>query len=280
MPRETVKSLQQSVVMFGIASLLIVADAQAGLRIGVFAAPRGGGYALVGGTAGDYGAQAAAYINAHLPGVQLVGGQTLNDSFLNSVDILLLNASTSLNSNLSLTLEEQAALLGFVKSGKGAVLLADGFFPGGETLSTPFGATVGYFTTGQSAVVQPNHPVANGPYGTISVFTTDPVGFSTSFIDPGPYATVIANGGANALGLPVILAVPENALAPGSGRVVLFSDAGTILVSIQNNDGLLLNSIAYVVPEASSIGLLSLAGATAACVAIRGRRRLAPCNGQ
>jgi hypothetical protein len=61
-------------------------------------------------------------------------------------------------------------------------------------------------------------------------------------------------------GNPTVIAIAENVLGPGSGRVVLFSDAGIAAQSSQQNDGLLTNAVAYVaVPETSTFSLLGAA---------------------
>jgi hypothetical protein len=105
-------------------------------------------------------------------------------------------------------------------------------------------------------IVDPLHPVAIGPFGTITNFTIDPIGSAHAFVSIGPYATVI---GRSLNGAPSILGIAENAISPGSGRVVLFSDATEFGWSWLQRDGMNLNTIQYVaVPESSTLMLCSI----------------------
>lgn len=226
--------------------------ARASLIIGTIGSPRGGVFALVGG-AYEYGGVVADYIVNNIPSVTFVGTQTLDAAFLSSIDVLIIDSAAG-TGHVHLLPDEQTAVFAFVQSGKGAIIVADSDDPiSASTFSSPFGIMVGSSADSHSLIVDSASPIANGPYGMPSLILTDPIGLPTSLADLGPYATAVARSGADGLGKPIIAAIAENVISPGSGRVVFFSDAGTAAGSARANDGVLLNAIAYVaVPEIST----------------------------
>lgn len=242
-------------VVFAITALC-VQSARASLIIGTIAFPRGGEYALVGGATGS---GIAGWVTAAIPEATFVGTQTLDPSFLSTVDILIIDAATDYGLYTTLSPAEQDAVLNFVKSGKGAIIVADTLgYIGGASFANPFGVSAGGSTSNSTYIVNTTLPIGSGPYGTASTpFTVDFVGIPSGFASLGPYAQAIA---VSSSGDTTIAAIRENVLAPGSGRVVLFSDAGTVLETFIRGNGVFLNSIAYVsVPESSSLILAAVA---------------------
>lgn len=225
-----------------------------GVIIGALASPRQGELALVGG--GALGTSVANYITTRYPDATIVGTQELTPAFVATVDILILNSASGLGIGTLLSSDEQTAVLNFVKSGGGAIIAADGNPDwAGDSFGAPFGVTTGQATTSTGRFVELDHPVARGPFGTITQFTIDPLGDPDAFVSTGAYATVIARAGIDGTGPPIIASIPENRIGPGSGRVVFYSDAVIPGWSALTDDGLLLNSIEYVmgVPEPSSM---------------------------
>lgn len=252
--------MHRLVALSALAATFLANTSHADLTIGTFGFPRGGEYAMVG--ASSLGEIARVYIEANIPGTSFVGTQTLSTAFLDTVDMLILNSATDYTGSTALTAAEQTNLLNFIKSGKGAIVIADGYhYFDADTFGAPFGVTTNNFAGEITTVVAPSHPVANGPYGTILSQLTDPIGNADGFFSIGPYATPVATSSGNV----VIAAIAEDAISPGSGRVVLFSDAGIAVGSILPDNGLVLNAIDYVaVPELFS-ATMAFAGA---CLAI------------
>jgi len=72
------------------------------------------------------------------------------------------------------------------------------------------------------------------------------------FTNIGPYATTLAT--MNSTGLPIFTVIEAGVLGPGSGRVLLFSDATPFADPIGDgffaqSETMFLNSIQYLVPE-------------------------------
>jgi hypothetical protein len=261
--------MRRFVTFSALVASFLANPVQADLTIGTFGFPRGGEYAMVG--AASLGEIARVYIETNIPGTTFVGTQTLTPAFLDTVDMLILNSATSYTGSTALTAAEQTNLLNFIKSGKGAVVIPDGYASfNGDTFGAPFGVTTGNFASDITTVVAPSHPVVNGPYGTIASQLTDPIGNTDAFFSIGPYATSVAVSSGNV----VIAAIAENVISPGSGRVVLFSDAGIAVGSFLADNGLVLNAVDYVsvpVPEIGS-SVFTVIGIGAVAILARLRR--------
>jgi hypothetical protein len=221
---------------FAVAIVLSLASsAQAGPVIGVLSASRQGGMNLIDNAGATQLRQA---ILSAYPSVVFQVVDPLTPAGLAGCDTVLVAVANSGNSAINpLSGTEQAALRAFVDSGGGAVLFTDNdSFSGGA--STPANnSVVGAFgvTTGgtgspwqQFASVPPilppnlpDSPVIYGPFGQITSYT---VGWSGWF--PGaalvPGAVVLATLDQNLQ--PALVEFPPHALAPLSGRAVLFSD--------------------------------------------------------
>jgi len=267
-------------IVMAFLSCLLSSDrpASADLLIGTLAYPRGGVYALIDEPSPNLGTEVATYVKQRMPHVRFVGTQELTPEFLSAVDILLINSASSFTTGITLTLAEQSALKSFVEGGKGAVIAADGYrADAGTSFSSPFGGSVSQSANSTSRFLSISHPVLDGPYGQPegTTFVTDPVGVPTAFLEVGQYATVLARSNADGTGPPVIVAIPEDALMPGSGRVVLLSDAGSALNSSRTDNGMLLNAISYVsVPEPSGAVQATVLLTLALVVGKVGRMRL------
>lgn len=258
------------------------------LRIGVYNEERGEIFVLDGTEFGD---TVEAYMTTYIPEAIFIGTPTLTPEFLATVDMLLLNTARSFGDAVSpLTVDESDALLDFIKSGKGAIIVADGSFSSGseaQSFVDPFGAHLtssDFGSPSPSSFINPlSHPISNGPFGLITNYLTDRDFFQGAFPaatgvfeDLGPYA--IPLGQVDASGETSIAYIPENGLMPGSGRVAFFTDADTALGSLENDDGLFLNAIAYAavpVPEPHSLALAGIGFLAFATVAARSRGKVA-----
>jgi hypothetical protein len=219
--------------------------------------------------------QIRAALTANVPGHVLVAASTLTPAFLSGVDLLIITNASGISSSTVLLPAEQTALLDFVKSGKSAFILADGFAFSALSFVTPFGM----FGEGRTTTIDVgpvtdlNHPIANGPFGQATTFTTYYAGW---FTDLGP-AAPIAVLGAN--GLASYAAIDRDAISPGSGRVVLTTDASAFADANDGgfflaNEALFNNSVDWLlaVPEPST-WILAFCGAISLGLLGRMRRQ-------
>lgn len=220
------------------------------LVVGGFTSERAGSYSFV---EGAYYSQARASVLNRNPNVTFEGFATLEGSGLGEVDILVIGSATERQgATQPLSVDEQAAVLEFVRNGGSAIVFADNatFDPGApaanEALLAPFGVriggTVAGFTT--ATVTGPSsHPVTDGPFGSVTAFAQV---FPGGLTDLGPHAVSLAT---NQIG--VALAVVEaDVLGPGAGRVVIYSDHdafadAAVPGAFPQNEQLFLNSFDY-----------------------------------
>ncbi|MFO0831661.1 MAG: hypothetical protein U0637_07435 [Phycisphaerales bacterium] len=152
-----------------------------------------------------------------------------------------------------LSTQEKQILLAFISAGGGALLFVDNdTFAGAgsdavnESMLDPFGLDA--LGTGapwerSAHVANPGaSPVTSGPFGTVTSFS---VGWTGWFSALGPYASSLATLVDN--NQPCLAVIPCNAIAPGSGPVVLFSDSTMISNGFLTAANLMLvrNAMAY-----------------------------------
>jgi hypothetical protein len=152
----------------------------------------------------------------------------------------------------ALSLDEQDALGEYVRSG-GGVLLATGscqndFLIASNAMLAPFGLRVTCVESRGQIVVRFDHPVTDGPFGRAG---RSFVAYSW-FDELGDHATSLADIG----GQPLVAVIERDALGPGSGRVVLWSD------SIGLSDGNM--ATVGLFPQSETLFLNSLAWFTEA----------------
>ncbi|MCP4362377.1 MAG: hypothetical protein GY796_30600 [Chloroflexi bacterium] len=194
-------------------------------------------------------AEARQAVATTYPAATFTSVPILTQSALTNTDILILSSvADGFNPISPLTAAEQTALADFVTNGGCAILMPDNsdFVPANESLIDPFGMDTTGLIWGwiNSAVTNPAaSAITDGPFGTISTFTQ---GWPGSITNVGPYGTSLAvNGSGDSL-----VVIERNAIASGSGRVVVYSDVTTFIDTADggdfiNNQALFLNSIAY-----------------------------------
>lgn len=223
-------------------------------------------------------------LQANFPGTTFSGTGTLTPAYLATIDVLVLGAQTADSPNpgfvAPLTAAEQQALFGFVQGGGGVFLSLERDPQGGaggaaarETFIDAFGMDItGDLLSPTANIVAPNHPIFDGPFGTVAGPLS--LGASAYFDDLGPYAHTLATD--SVLGLPVLAAIEHCALGPMSGPVIILADANLldprpyVPVLVTNATSYLLTDV--VCPEPST-WLLALLGA--AGVLLSGSRRRA-----
>lgn len=261
------------ILQLSLFCLIEVPSLAHGLVTGGFDYSRGGGGSLRDG-AGT--ADLRADLKSSFPDVTFAASNTLTDSYLNSVDVLYLQAAagdimpiTPLNST------EQTSLLKFVKSGGGVLILGDAspwFDVASNSMLSPFGVHLTGWIDGPSinvTVTNMASPVTNGPFGAVTSYRTWYPGWFDSL---GTKATSLARIDSN--GQSTLAQIDRGALSPGSGTVVLSSDTSLIFYGPDSpNMRITKNAIAFVapssVPEPSTV--LLLGSILASLVAIRKR---------
>jgi hypothetical protein len=179
---------------------------------------------------------ARAGVLNNFPATSFTGFPTLTKSNLLPVDVLVIGVATTTTSDVPpLSTNEQTALYEFVKNGGTVVLFTDNDTFDAQATNvnasflSPFGlATRGTVTGGVSAFVPipAQHPITAGPFGNISSFSEF---FPGSITNLGPYATSLATNSGGC----VLAVIEAGAIAPQSGRVVIFSD----ISGFWNTDG-------------------------------------------
>lgn len=214
-------------------------------------------------------------VSAEWSDATFVGADLLSPSFLNTVDVLLIGAP-KVGGVTYLSNQEQQFLIDYIMGGGGAIIFADNDDHAGvpasddaaETFLDPFGVDATGHLDGPQLAQSPSnlelrHPIMDGPFGTVGFITTYHGGWFNQF---GPAVQEVAEYDSN--GQAAVLAIAPGTLAPGSGGVVFLSDADILVDSAvggyigeQDNSKLILNSMAYVIPEPSvaSLGVLGIA---------------------
>ena len=266
-------------VLFLLITLLIsplgtALPAARGAILGTFNNTRAGGFNLLTSIATT---EIRDSLAANFPAMTLTGTDKLTPAYLAGIDAILLHPIASFGTNITpLSAAEQLALFDFVKQGGAALLVADSYGPAAaQNLVDAFGLTVDGLTPGPdpgTISAPPFSAIINGPFGTVTSFLTDE---GYWFTDLGPYAKSIATYTGN--GLPSIVVIERGAITPTSGPVVVFGDVNafgdaTFGYQFQFNEKLMLNALAYAVPEPSTL-FAGLLGFGLVCVAALRRRR-------
>lgn len=247
-----------------LAAILLVArlsQAQAGLVIGSFDYARGGDTSIA---EAAWTSNCRASIQEAFPGVTFSTTTTLTPAYLDTIDVLMITSVRNGSAGITpLTSAEQTALRSFVASGGGALLFTDGdyFETANESVVDAFGVNVSNtYGDGQTvSIVDPDHPVANGPFGQVS---------TAFFYYPGyfwPSSETEMLGHFTVYQMPGLLVTDPGTLSPESGGVVFFSDISPLenpWYNSYDNKALVRNAIAFaasatLVPEPSTLALLN-----------------------
>jgi hypothetical protein len=227
---------------------LASANPAAAVVLGTFDSTRAGADANF--ISGSLTQQARASLNAHFPQVSLAGISALSPASLAGIDALLIFNTSGVLTTTPLSSSEQTALVNFVKAGKSAFILADGYGPAtAQTFLSPFSMQLtsdAILDTGPTTNFA--NAITNGPFGLVNSYTTYYGGW---FNDLGPFATPLIDLGAN--GLPSFAAIERNTISPGSGRVILTTDTTAFADPavgglFPTNQALFLNSIQWLIP--------------------------------
>ncbi len=246
-----------------VLSIVLLSSAfpgQATLVIGGFNSDRIGVGSI---TDGPIAEEFRSLISSKWSGATFVGTDFLSASFLSTVDVLFIGAPR-IGGATYLSSDEQQNLLNFINVGGGAIIFGDNDDYAGvpvsdnaaESFLDPFGVDI----TGHMDGLQLahggtlDHPIMNGPHGVVETIATYHGGW---FNGLGSYAAKVAEFYDN--GEAAVAAIPKYVLTPEAGGVVFLSDADMLVDSADgghfgtgDNQTLVLNSVAYVIPEPST----------------------------
>ncbi|NJM55249.1 MAG: hypothetical protein HC841_04450 [Verrucomicrobiae bacterium] len=187
-----------------------VLRADAGLVFGGFDSSRGGATSLESGLLlTDF----RTHITGTFEGSSFTSSGSLTASYLSAVDVLVLGVAVDGMTAISpLTMSEQSELLVFVQGGGALLVFADNniqFETVSDSILGPFGldSTGAIFGSGTSTIVDASHPVASGPFGSVTSFS------HSSF--PGWFSSLGANavevGRLDQSSSPSLAAIPRGA---------------------------------------------------------------------
>jgi hypothetical protein len=247
----------RSGLVLAVLSILVftaLAPVRAAVVVGTFDLARGGIGSFVPTPA----------IELYSPGLTVTTTSELTPAYLATIDVLLIGGQFSDTTTVSpLSASEQSALFNFVSAGGNFGFLGEREGQGGptgdasrESFLDPFGIdTMGNSSATSATFTNPLHPVADGPFGTITQYGLNGSGWYDNL---GPYAVALATE--DDTNQPVLLVIESGIISPTSGRVLLGADSSTEV----NAPLALANSVAYLVPvpEPSSLvlGALGLVG--------------------
>ncbi|MEM7125680.1 MAG: RHS repeat-associated core domain-containing protein [Chloroflexota bacterium] len=203
-------------------------------------------------------ARAAIGENFSEESISHIGVSTISARHLRHADILFASTrrqSEFLEDNVitPLTKVEQDALLEFVRGGGCAIImvsdnLGDDELPTvNQSLVNAFGMTVGGNNSpnGGLAITDPSaSPITNGPFGDVAMMNWS-IGIIGGITDLGPHAKSLASSPIGS----ALAVIEPNAISPGSGGVVVFTnsfifDSGSFFT---RNQALFLNTLNFCV---------------------------------
>ncbi len=254
------------ILLLGAIFAVSGSSSASALVIGTFDSSRTG---IANLETGLFSTQARNSMGANFPGLTFSSAPTLTPAFLAGVDLLLIHPLNFPGATTPLTAGEQSALFEYVAGGGNALLLLEGgvtnpaVVVSSQSIAGVFGLTIaddGLAGILNGTPTAPDHPIFNGLFGTQTFVQLGGAGVYTNL---GPYAQSVAI--MDALGLPVIAVIEADAIAPGSGRVILTSDSEMFINNslggyFTNHETLLLNMVAWLhpVPEPSSMTLATI----------------------
>lgn len=257
------------IIALAISLLSISASSIHAAVIGGWDLSRGGPYSL---SAGSFTAPLRTGLSNTFPGTTSTGSSTLTAGYLANVDLLVVTAAYSDSQPITpLSPAEQTALMNFVLGGGNALILGErsDFSPlVNPTLVNPFGPNINGTTmlNPQAVVSNPlSAPFTAGPFGVVTTLSTANPGWFDSLGGAIPVATLTLNN------MPVLAYFPENALGPGSGRVVISADSDIYT----QNTTLIFNTFQYLtqpVPEPSTLAIGGIGLTLFSWVALRRKR--------
>lgn len=274
-PRSIASLLVSALCLFGAWNAH--SRCQAGLVIGSFDLARGGHGSIADSPELDI-ELLRGVIRLLVDDVAFTSSAELTESFLNTVDVLVLASNyTSSSAVTPLSPAEQAAMFNYVVGGGDLILAMENIELSGtadithESFLDPFGMSITGVVPGITTanLLEPDHPIFHGEAGVFSTFELSRTGW---FDELGPYARSLAESVVNQQ--PVMALIDRNVIAPGSGRVLITADTQIWERDINLTGNMVLYFAA--VPEPDSLALGTLGGVLAlGFVALRRRDALA-----
>ena len=212
-----------------IVSAPVTSVTQDPIVIGGFNVERGGRQVSL--KEGELLNELRATLRSGIENVVFKESNTLSADFLETVDVLMISSVFEAGGTpiQPLTEIEQDNLIDFVENGRSALLFADNaaFASGNTSLLEPFGISIQQGTSATATVSNITHPIAAGPFGTVSNFE---MFFSGAFSQLGSDISPIAGFGSNVGSALAVLEPGE--LGANSGGVAFFSDTSLLIDDI------------------------------------------------
>lgn len=273
------KPMHSRLILLSVLAISLLSTMHASATtVGTFGAPR---VTTANPLTGTVTPELGATFASHFPDANVVTSPTLTPDFLSGVDCLVIATAKAFDVSITpLSAQEQTALYDFVLDGGNALLITEGlanlYLPAAQSIASVFGVSVvddGLAGIQPALPVAPLHPIVSGPFGVQNYLA---VYGSGAFVDLGPYASPLFS--LTATSLPVALVIEADAIAPGSGRVIMVADTHLYLGDaiggfFSTHEPFILNSYDYLlapVPEPSSVCLAGMAMAGLLCAG--GRR--------
>lgn len=223
------------------------------ITIGGFNTARGGTYGFQSGS--NY-VSARTALAENLPRVSYAEFGELTSENLKNVDVVILGPAVN-NSQpiVPLSNSEKNSLLDFVKAGHCAILFSEhaNFAPeASRSLVSTFGLDFIGELGGVLPVTVPAPTISNitdGPFGLVASFLQNRAG---GFNKLGPYAKTLATNVAGA----ALAVIDADTIAPGSGRVILFSDGNMfdeLGTNFPANKVLFLNAVSFCAEDKQDV---------------------------
>jgi hypothetical protein len=233
----------------------------AALVVGGFSTTRAGDSSVV---QGPYTGDLRNSVATAFPGSTFVGLDTLSPATLAALDVVIVGSATIAPPPMILSGSEQEALLDFIRAGNNALIFVDNEDFAGEP-NDSFLAPFEMHSTGKvqgvaaATSLGPGYPVINGPFGAVTTYITSFGGYFDA-LGPNTLALAVYDGN----GQTAVAAILPGALGAGSGGVVFFADADSLVDTAVgghfhsgDNETLFLNALAL--PEPSATALFSCA---------------------
>jgi hypothetical protein len=220
---------------------LLPVAARADLRIGTFDVDRGG----IGSLMSDDREWARAAIDTSFEGVTIAAVSVLTEAFIDTLDLLWLDAVAASEEAIApLSTAEQTLLGQFVTAGGGVIIFTDTdwFDTANQSLLAPFGLiAAGSLVGDRHVTVTDAHatPVTDSFFGLVEGYWT---GWPGWYTDLGDHAMSLATLDDN--GQTHLAFIEREVLGPAAGGAVFMADHRTRSLA------LMLNSILAVTPAA------------------------------
>ncbi len=192
-------------------------------------------------------------------GHAIMSAESFASAALSNQEVIILGL---FDPGMTLTATEQTSLLNFVRGGGALIYMGDNdrFATSNASVAGMFGVTYSNdpSATTASVIINPNHPILNGPAGVVSEYdgSGNAKGFFGGIDRLGPHAHALLGTGNRTM----VAVIERDVLQPGSGPVVFLSDVNGFMdvgvggINRGDNAVLFRNILAFVGPTSDGCG--------------------------